>query len=228
MAALHVALLDVDGTLIESNDAHAHAWVEAFAESRIDVPYDEIRSYIGMGGDRLLKAVAALDEDAEPGKTVAKRRRELFAQQYLGGLHATRGARDLLVWLHERGVALVVATSAGEEESRALTKAAGVEELIDFFTTKDDARASKPAADILSAALERSGFTAAESVMIGDTPYDCEAARRIDVVTIGLRCGGWSDADLGCTFVADDPADLLARWRDSPLQRLDRERSAGL
>ncbi|MBC5801395.1 MAG: HAD family hydrolase [Candidatus Eremiobacteraeota bacterium] len=217
---LRAVLLDVDGTLIDSNDAQARSWLDAFEEAHLDVDPGAVRRLIGKGGDRLLREVADLDIDAEPGKTISQRHKAIFAERYLPGLSATRGARDLLVWLRSQGAQLVVATSAGEEEMRALLQTAGVDDLIDVFTSSDDADETKPAPDILGAALRKSKRSAAESVMIGDTPYDCEAAGRIGLPAIGLRCGGWSSEELPCESVFDHPADLLANYRASPLRRL--------
>jgi len=217
---LRAVLLDVDGTLIDSNATQAQSWLDAFKEAHLDVEPDVVRRLIGKGGDRLLREAADLDIDAEPGKTIAQRHKAIFAQRYLPELSPTRGARDLLLWLRSEGAQLVVATSAGKEEMQALLRAAGVDDLIDVFTSSDDADETKPAPDILGAALRKAKRRAQESVMIGDTPYDCEAASRIELPAIGLRCGGWSGDDLHCEAVFDDPADLLANYRTSPLRRL--------
>lgn len=218
---LRAVLLDVDGTLIDSNAAQARAWLDAFEEAHVDVEPDVVRRLIGKGGDRVLREAADLDIDAEPGKTIGRRHGTLFVERYLPGLSSTRGARELLVWLRSRGAQLVVATSAGDKEMRACLRTAGVEDLIDAFTSSDDASETKPDPDILGAALRKSRCRADASVMIGDTPYDCEAARRIGVAAIGLRSGGWHSGDLGCEAVFDDPADLLANYHSSPLRRLD-------
>ncbi|MDQ2908242.1 MAG: HAD family hydrolase [Candidatus Eremiobacteraeota bacterium] len=218
---LRAVLLDVDGTLIDSNDAQASAWLDAFTEAGVRVAPDAVRRLIGKGGDRLLREAAGLDVDAEPGATIKKRHGETFAERYLPGLQPTRGARELLSWLHSRGVQLIVATSAGKDEMRMLLRQGGLEDLIDVFTSGDDASETKPAPDILSAALKKAGRSAAESTMIGDTPYDCEAAQRIGLSAIALRCGGWNTPELRCDATFDNPADLLAHYRNSPLRRLD-------
>jgi len=218
---LRAVLLDVDGTLIDSNAAQARAWLDAFEKAHVDIEPDLVRRLIGKGGDRMLREAADLDINAEPGKTIAQRHGTFFAERYLPTLRPTRGARELLMWLRSRGAQLVVATSAGEKEMRASLRTAGIEDLIDVFTSSDDASETKPDPDILGAALHKSGRSAAESVMIGDTPYDCEAARRIGVAAIGLQSGGWHRGDLECEAVFDDPADLLDNYRASPLRRLD-------
>jgi HAD superfamily hydrolase (TIGR01509 family) len=215
---IKAGLFDVDGTLVDSNDAHARAWVEAFAEAGIRVSYDEVRRAIGMGGDKLMPAVAGLSEDSPEGKRIAKRRQEIFAQKYLPHIRPLPGASDLVRALKARGYTLVAASSAKKEELQALLKIAGVDGLLDAATSSDDAEESKPDPDIVQAALKRAHAQPDEAIMIGDTPYDVEAARAAGVRVIALRSGGWTDEDLrGADAVYDDPADLLAHLDDSPL-----------
>jgi HAD superfamily hydrolase (TIGR01509 family) len=206
-------LLDVDGTLIDSNGAHADAWARAFREHRIEADAGSIRRLIGMGGDKLVPAVAGLAHDSTQGKAIAARKKDLF-RALLPGLRPTRGARPLLEFLVSRRVKLAVATSADESEMRDLLDRAGVSDLIRTRASKDDAAESKPDPDIVQAALRTAGASSRSSVLVGDTPYDIEAAARAGVRTVALRCGGhWSDAELsGAIAIFDDPADLLAGW----------------
>lgn len=217
---IRAALLDVDGTLLESNDAQARAWSDAFAEYERPVAYDAIRRSIGLGGDRLLRSVAGLDENAEPGKSIALRRGEIFLERYARGLMPTLGARDLLEWMRGRKMRLVIATGASSAEVDTLLRAAGVDDLVDEIVTADDAKRTKPAPDIVLAALARANVAADEAVMIGDTPYDVVAAQAASVTAIAVRCGGWSTADLAGASVFADPQDLLERYRESPLRAL--------
>ncbi len=212
-------ILDVDGTLVLSNDAHARAWVDAFAEQGYDVPFERVRPLIGMGGDKLIPAVApGLSEDAEPGKTIAERRKEIFSQRYAPSLEPAPGARELVLRLKRDGLSLVIASSARAEELEALLNAADVAGLIEDATTSSDAEESKPAPDIVGAALEKLDLAPEEVVMLGDTPYDIESAQGCGVGVIAVRCGGWNDRDLqGAIAVYDDPADLLAHYDESPL-----------
>jgi len=204
-------LFDVDGTLIDSNGAHAAAWTQALIEHRIEVTVGDVRPLIGMGGDKLLPAIAHVEESSSLGMAVAKRKKEVFSAA-LPGLRPTNGARALLDYLRDRGIELVVATSAGDREMRALLDQAGLADLFAAHTTKDDAAESKPEPDIVLAALARGEAKPESTVMVGDTPYDIEAARRAGVAAIALRCGGyWTDADLnGAIHIYDDPAALLA------------------
>jgi HAD superfamily hydrolase (TIGR01549 family) len=208
-------LFDVDGTLMDTNAAHAEAWTRALVEHGIKVTVSDVRPLIGMGGDKLLPAVAHVEESSPLGAALAKRKKELF-KAALAGLQPTNGARSLLVDLRARGIDLVVATSAGDREMRAILEQGGLVDLFSTHTTKDDADESKPDPDIVLAAMARADARPESTVMVGDTPYDIEASRRAGVPAIALRCGGyWTDADLsGAIGIYDDPAALLAQWAE--------------
>lgn len=214
-AKLHVetVLFDVDGTLIDSNGAHAESWAQAFRAHGIETDAGRIRPLIGMGGDKLIPAIAEVADDSPKGKAIAKRKKEIFAR-LLPGLQPTRGARELLGLLTAQRLNLAVATSAEAREMRALLERAGVSDLIPERTSKDDAEQSKPDPDIVHAALRKADAEPDSTVLVGDTPYDIEAGSRAGVRTVALRCGGhWSDRDLhGAIAILDDPADLLAHW----------------
>jgi HAD superfamily hydrolase (TIGR01509 family) len=214
----HTILLDIDGTIVDSNDAHAYAWVDAFSAHRIDVPFHRVRPLIGMGGDKLLRAIRGIESESEEGKAISSTREELFEERYLPTLQPTPGARQLIEWLKQHDATVGIATSAKAGEVRGLLRAATVADLIDYTTSSDDAEESKPDPDIVLAALERTGAPAHTAIMIGDTPYDIEAARGAGVGTIALRSGGWHDTDLqGALAIFDHPADLLDNVLSSPL-----------
>lgn len=211
-------ILDVDGTLVDSNEAHAHAWMEALAEQGIAAEFEKVRRCVGMGGDKLLPRVAGIEESSPIGKKVSERRGKIFLHRFLPNLRPTPGATELLQQLHEVGYRLAVASSAKKDELRPLLKLCGADELIETKTSSDDAEASKPDPDIVAAALNRLALPSNQTLMLGDTPYDIEAASRAGVSTIALRCGGWEERDLaGAMAVYDDPADLLAHFDSSPL-----------
>jgi HAD superfamily hydrolase (TIGR01509 family) len=214
---VRTALFDIDGTLLQSNDAHAHAWVDALTEAGFGVPFERIRPLIGMGADQLIPALKlGLSADANPGKAIAARRAQIFKRSYLHDLQPTLGARALLLLLRDRGIACVAATSASDDELAALLERAGVADLIQMQSTSDDSGTSKPAPDIVHAALAKAGSTPDASVMIGDTSYDIEAAMRAGVATIALRCGGSDDLRLaGAAAIYDDPAALSEAIRIS-------------
>ena len=176
-------LLDVDGTLVDSNDAHATAWVRAFAEEGVDVPFEAVRRLIGMGGDKLMPRVSPFTDDSEKGKRVASRRQEIFATDFLPRLQPFRDAAPLVAELKRRGLTAVAASSAKAEELRPLLRIAGAEALLDGATSSGDADESKPSPDIVQAALAKAHAQPADAMMIGDTPYDILAA-----TAAGVRC----------------------------------------
>ncbi len=220
MAAFRGVIFDVDGTLVDSNDAHAHAWTDALAEAGHRVPFEKVRRLIGMGGDKLLPEAIGLSAETPSGEAIAERRGQIFRERYLGGVKALPGARDLVLRLRGDGLALAVASSAQPEELGLLLEIAGADDLIGQRTSSGDVEESKPEPDVVVAALRRLRLPPSAAVMIGDTPYDVEAALRADVAIIGFRSGGWSDRDLeGSLAVYDGPADLLAHLDSSPLRR---------
>jgi HAD superfamily hydrolase (TIGR01509 family) len=216
-----IVLLDLDGTLIDSNDAHAQAWVRALAEAGQAVSFTRVRPLIGMGGDKVLPALTCIDPDSQDGQKIASRRTAIFSTDFLPTLAPTAGSRQLLEHLQAAGLRLVVATSAKADEVSGLLRRAGVGDLIDAASSSDDADRSKPDPDSVHAALGRARCAADEAIMIGDTPYDLEAAANAGVAFIAVRCGGWwaDEAFAGAAGIYDDPADLLARMDASPLQR---------
>lgn len=208
-----VMVFDVDGTLVDSNDAHARAWVETLSTFGIERDLQAVRRLVGMGGDKLLPAVARIEAGSELGREISRRRSAHFRRTYLGQLRPFSGARALLLALRERGVRLAVASSSDEEDLDRLLQIARVTDLIERRASADDADRSKPDPDLIRAALaglrDLNPKTAAVS-MIGDTPYDIDAAHRAGVRAIGFRCGGWSDPDLaGAAMLFDGPADML-------------------
>jgi phosphoglycolate phosphatase-like HAD superfamily hydrolase len=214
-------LLDIDGTLIDSNDAHARAWVDSLRAHGYVVPFEQVRPLIGMGGDKVLPQLTGLDPDSGEADRMGATRSELFLERELPTLQPTPGARALLEHMLAEGLELVVATSAKSDEVRELLERAGVSDLIQLASSADDAKRSKPHPDIVQAALRLSGSQAAHSTMIGDTPYDIEAAARARVPALAFRCGGWWDDDAfaQAAGIYDDPADLLAHFDDSPIGR---------
>lgn len=217
---LQGVLLDVDGTLIDSNDAHAHAWVEAFTLGDIRVPFADVRQLIGMGGDHLLPKLTGIDKESARGRELGQWRKEIFSSRYLPTLRPFPGTRALLQRMRDDDLMLVVASSAETEELDALLRAAGIRDLIVDTTSSSDASSSKPDPDIIQAALASASLAADEVLMLGDTPYDIAAARRAGVEVIAFRCGGWPDARLtGALAVYDNPTDLLTHYHNSPFMR---------
>lgn len=218
MIQIRGVILDVDGTLVDSNDAHAHAWVEAMAEYGYIVAFEKVRPLIGMGGDKVLPVTIHLQKDSETGSQISKRRAEIFKERYLPHVRAFPGAKALLQEMRKRGLKLTIASSAQPDELKSLMQLVGAEDLVEEKTTSKDVKRSKPDPDVMRVTLERSGLDAFEVLMIGDTAFDIEAARKVQVRTVAFRSGGWKDADLaGALAIYDGPADLLAHYDESPL-----------
>jgi HAD superfamily hydrolase (TIGR01509 family) len=220
MPRLMGVLLDVDGTLVDSNDAHARAWVQALSEAGIRANFETVRRLIGKGGDKLLPEVAGIEADSPRGKAISERRGEIFRREFLPSLHPFPGAKELLARMKKEGLRLSVASSAKDDELKGLLRVCGADELVEASTSSDDADRSKPDPDIVRAALKRLSLPAGQVILLGDTPYDIEAGTRAGVKVVALRCGGWGDAGLaGALCVYDGPADLLAHFEESPFGR---------
>jgi len=216
-------IFDVDGTLVDSNDAHAQSWVDTFTEAGYDVPFEKVRPLIGMGADKLLPRTVGISRDSDEGKKLVERRGEVFRSTYLPHLRALPGARDLVLRVKHDGLKAIVATSAKDKELKGLLKAAHVEDLMEEKATASDAKHSKPDPDIVEAAIEESDIPSQQLLMIGDTPYDIEAAGKAGLRTIAFLSGGWKEKELkGAAEIYDNPADLLAHY-DSSL--IGKERS---
>lgn len=214
-------ILDVDGTLLYSNDAHARAFVDAARELGIESPaVEEVRRLIGMGGDKLIPKAFGFEKEERRGQKLEELKGNIFRDRYLQTLVPTPGTRELLERLRADGYTLMVATSAKPEDVDGLLRRAGIRDLIEDATSGDDVDESKPDPDVVHAALRQAGVDPAEALMIGDTPYDVEAAGKAGVGMIALRTGGWSDEDLhGALAIFEDPADLLAHYQLTLLGR---------
>jgi HAD superfamily hydrolase (TIGR01509 family) len=214
-------MLDIDGTLVLSNDVQAQAWVEAFTAFGHNLEFNQVRPLIGMGGDRIIPQFLPGFSDQEGvGKKIVDRRKDLIMGKFAANLAPANGSRDLVIKMQQQGLRLLIVSSATSQELSALLKVAQVEDLLsqDEATTSSDAEASKPAPDLLQVALNKLGMQADRVVMIGDSPYDIEAGKKVAVKTIAFRCGGFSDEQLkDAIAIYDDPADLLVHYDDSPL-----------
>jgi HAD superfamily hydrolase (TIGR01509 family) len=221
VSRVRVVILDIDGTLIDSNDAHAQAFLDAAEELGLEVPeFREVWRRIGMGGDKLIPEVWGFEKDSEQGEKLNQRKGEIFRERFLPTLQPTRGARALLHRMRDDGIKLVIATSADKEDLDGLLERAGVQDLIQAATSADDVEASKPDPDIVHAARDEGGYSTEQTVMLGDTPYDVEAANKAGVPIIAVRSGGWGDEDLGgAVAVYADPADLLEHFDESAVGR---------
>ncbi len=209
-------IFDIDGTLVDSNDAHARAWVRAFADEGIEVPFEQVRPLIGMGGDQLVPRVTGTGKGDPRYQALSDGWKRHFQEEELPNLRGQPGARALLKALQARGLRLIAGTSADEALVADLLKIAGVEDLLTEHTTASDVEASKPEPDIVRAAVTKLGLAPAEVLMVGDTPFDVESARGAGVDTVALRCGGDSRFE-GAVAVYDSPQDWLDQLAASPV-----------
>lgn len=203
-------LLDVDGTLIDSNYWHVTAWQQAFAEAGAWQPAWRLHSCIGMGGDRLVAAVAGDDLEERLGDTVRASWKRIY-DRMLPNVHAFRHASELIAELKRRGFRVVLASSGNPDHLDYAQRLLGQQDLIDAVTTGEDVESTKPSGELFKQALSKAGGE--RGVVIGDTPWDGEAAADLDAPVIGVRCGGFSAQALtgsGASVVFDDPSDLLA------------------
>ena len=223
MNAPRAVIFDVDGTLIDSVDFHARAWVDAFGDFGHPVQFDEVRRQIGKGGDQLMPVFLDEKELGRIGKRLEEHRGRLLKQRYLPQFKAFPAVRALLQRALDSGLEVALGSSAKEDELSIYKRIADIEDLISVETSSGDVRHSKPCPDIFDAAVERLRTRdRREIIVVGDTPYDAQAAKAAGLRTVGLRCGGWSEAELrtaGCIAVYENPADLLARYDTSPLHR---------
>jgi HAD superfamily hydrolase (TIGR01509 family) len=208
-------LLDIDGTLVDSNEAHVTAWVEALREGGREVSPDLIRPLVGMGGDNILPAAVGLSKETHEGELISRGWEEAF-KRLMPNLKPQPGAREMVKMMLNGGLRVVVATSSAPSLVQGLLDIAGVADLLPQRTSAGDVDASKPDPDIVLAALSEAEVPPGEAIMVGDTPYDVQAAARAGVRTVSLRCGGFSDEDLsGSIAIYDHPADLAAGFGQS-------------
>ncbi|MFB9236819.1 HAD family hydrolase [Plantactinospora siamensis] len=215
-------LFDLDGTLVDTTYLHTVAWWEAFRQFDHDVSMAQIHRAIGMGSDQLLDHLLGSERDRDADEKMVTAHGTLFAT-YWERLRPLRGAQDLVRACADRGLRVVLASSAGKPELAALRATLGVDDVVHTVTSSADAEASKPAPDIVATALERAGLDADRVLFVGDSVWDVVAAGKLDVACIGLTCGGTSREELagaGAVAVYDDPAALLAALDESPLGRL--------
>lgn len=220
MDHLRGIIFDVDGTLVDSNDAHTQSWRAACAEEGLEYSAESIREKIGMGGDKLIPDLTGMKEDDPKARRISKRRGEIFKERYLPTLNAFRDVAALLERISREELRVGVASSAKQEELQPLLEIAGVTPFIYKKTSSDDAKQSKPAPDIVEAALKKLDLKPEEAIMIGDTPYDIDSAQKAGVKCLALCCGGWSREALSkADWVFESPSELLKLFDTSPLAR---------
>jgi HAD superfamily hydrolase (TIGR01549 family) len=214
------AIFDLDGTLIDSVDLHALAWHEALVKFGHDVSFEQARSQIGKGGDKLIPVFLSAEEQQDHGKALEDWRGKRFKTEYLSLVRPFSAVPDLLRRLRSAGIRVGIASSARRDELDKYLDIAGIGDLVDATTSSEDASESKPAPDVFEIILKKLKIeSAADAVAVGDTPYDAIAARKAGIATIGVLCGGFTEASLrqaGCSEVFPGPGALFALWRIKP------------
>jgi HAD superfamily hydrolase (TIGR01509 family) len=213
------ALLDVDGTLVDTNYHHAVAWYQAFRQHDEVLPVWRIHRHIGMGGDQLVEALAGEQVEEEKGDDIRTAEKALYLA-LIEHVEPLRGARELMVELKDRGHAVVLASSAKPEETEHYLDLLDARELADQWTDSGDVDATKPAPDLVQVAMER--VDSGEAVLIGDSTWDCKAAERAGIETLSVLTGGFSDQELrdaGAVAVYHSLDDLRESLDDTPLSQ---------
>jgi HAD superfamily hydrolase (TIGR01549 family) len=209
------ALLDVDGTLIDTNYQHALAWFRAFRAHGITLPIWRIHRHVGMGGDQLVPALVGEQIDEEKGDGIRETRQEAYSE-LIREVAPLEGARELIDELMEHGLTVVLASSSPEKEIEHYLELLGRPDVA--FTTKDDVEQTKPEPDLVHAALEKAGVD--DAVMVGDTPWDVEAASKAGMETVTVITGGFSEQELrdaGAVAVFESVEELRKRLDETPL-----------
>ncbi|MGF1496700.1 MAG: HAD family hydrolase [Elainellaceae cyanobacterium] len=212
-------IFDIDGTLVDSVALHAQAWVEAFKRHGYSVDFDEVKQHIGKGGEYIVAAFVPEADRERVTEDISGDRKSYYQEQLLPQVQPFPQVRSLFQRLKEDGIQIVLASSGRRESVEHNIRLLEVGDLIDGSTSTDDAEQSKPEPDIFAAALQKlEGVAPEAALVVGDSPYDAEAARKIPIRTIGVLCGGFSEAVLknaGCAAVYRDPADLLTQYPQS-------------
>jgi HAD superfamily hydrolase (TIGR01509 family) len=213
------AILDIDGTLVDTNYHHAIAWYRAFRQHDEVLPIWRIHRHIGMGGDHLVKALCGEEVDEEKGEDIRAAEKALY-MALIVEVEPLEGARDLIVDLKKRGHAVILASSAKQKEVDHYLDLLDARELVDDWTSSADVESTKPDPDLVQTALDKA--SAGEAVMVGDSTWDCEAAKRAGIETVAVLTGGFSEAELedaGAVAVYKSIDELRRSLDQTPLGR---------
>jgi phosphoglycolate phosphatase-like HAD superfamily hydrolase len=219
---LSAVIFDLDGTLLDSVDLHAIAWHEAMVKFGHDVSFEQARSQIGKGGDKLIPFFLSEEAQRDHGEELDAWRSELFKASYLPLVRPFSAVPDLLKRARDMGLRIAIASSAKADELEMYLDIAGIANLVDATTSSDDVARSKPDPDIFEAVLKKLGLGGADAVAVGDSPYDAEGAGKAKMRTIGVLCGGFAEAQLrhaGCIDVYPGPAALFVSFRQTLLAK---------
>jgi HAD superfamily hydrolase (TIGR01549 family) len=223
MGKTPAALLDVDGTLVDTNYHHAIAWYRAFRQHNITLPLWRIHRHIGMGGDQLVEALAGTEAERDRGDAIRQAEKQRYFE-LIEEVEPLSDARALVLELKHRGHAVVLASSAKQDEVDHYLDLLDARDIVDGWTTSADVQATKPKPDLVIASLEKAG--GGPAVMLGDSTWDCNAAREAGVETVGLRTGGYSAEELrdaGARIVFESLTELIERLEETPFSRSENQ-----
>lgn len=216
------AIFDLDGTLLDSVDLHAIAWHEAMVKFGHDVTFEQARSQIGKGGDKLIPVFLSAEQRKDHGEELDEWRSKRFKSKYLPLIRPFSAVPDLLQRVRESGLRVAIASSAKKDELQKYLEIAGIARLVEEAASSEDVEESKPEPDLFKVVLQKLTIQGNDAVAVGDTPYDAEAARKANVRAIGVLCGGFTESQLrhaGCIEVYPGPAALLACFDESLLAK---------
>ena len=217
---IRAVIFDLDGTLVDSNELHVDAWDESFRHFGKEFPRRRLHDHIGKGGDKYLPEFLTEAELRSMGDELTDYRSDVFKRKYIERVRPFPKVRELLQRIRDDGKHVVLASSGNENEVEHYIKVSEIGEVAEAFTTKSDVSNSKPSPDVFRRALNLVHVQPDEAIVVGDTPYDIQAAKKIDVPAIALLCGGFSEDELraeGAVAIFKDPADLLDNYARSPL-----------
>lgn len=214
---IKAAIIDIDGTLLDSNHAHALAWQEAFIVNDINIEYSKIRSHIGMGADKLIPKLANITYQSNIGQNIAQKQDEIYTTSFLPHVKPFPCVRELLLKMKNYKLNLIAASSSKKVHLESALSILSVEDILTVYISADDVKASKPDPDMIVVALKKLHCSPEEALMLGDSPFDIEATKKANVEIVVLRCGGWTDEQLtGALKIYDDPRDLYLNFENSP------------
>ena len=217
---IQAVIFDLDGTVVDSNDLHVEAWREAFREYGKDFPTRELHRHIGKGGDKYLPEFLSERELREFGKELEQFRGDLFKRNYIERVRPFPKVKELFERIRDDGKRIALASSGSEADVDHYVELAVLGELIESRTSKSDVEHSKPSPDVFASALSLLHLQPQDAIVIGDTPYDVQAAKKIGLPTVAVLCGGFPEDELrasGAIAIYRDPADLLESYLRSPL-----------
>jgi len=217
---IRAVIFDLDGTVVDSNELHVDAWAETFQHYGKDFPRARLHQQIGKGGDKYLPEFLTEAELREFGEELEAFRADLFQRDYLQRVRPFPKVKELFARIRDDGKRIALASSGNETEVEHYVKLAELGDLIESRTSKSEVEHSKPSPDVFTSALHLLGLSPQEAIVVGDTPYDIQAAKKLELPTIALLCGGFGEDELrasGAVAIYRDPADLLENYFRSPL-----------